>query len=139
MQKKDRMSIWLYSTRQKKCRPRNFDYVTERENPLNNAKNFYDGREMIISTFKDKIFALHAEYGYFEDDGVHRGDENEDADDLDDLNETITKNDKIIDKKLFKRYFGDNSLAEMQADLYITEDTSNKTTADMIRDKLNNF
>ena len=39
-------------------RPRNPDYVKERKQLLNNAKEFYDGREMIINAFKDKIFIL---------------------------------------------------------------------------------
>ena len=69
-----------------KYRRRIFDYLTERKNLLNNAKNFYDGREMIINAFKEKIFPLNDEDGYFEDEGVHRGDEDEDEDDLDDLN-----------------------------------------------------
>ena len=63
-----------------KYRPRTFDYVTERKNLLNNAKKFCDRREMIINAFKDKIFPLHAEGGYFEDEGVHRGGEHENED-----------------------------------------------------------
>ena len=39
-------------------RPRKSDYKTKRENLLNNFKNFYDGREMIINAFKDKIFVI---------------------------------------------------------------------------------
>ena len=42
-----------------KYRPRNLDYVTIREKLLTNVKNFYDGKEMIINAFKDKIFPLH--------------------------------------------------------------------------------
>ena len=44
-------------------RPRNSDYKTKREHLLNNAKKFYDGREMIINAFKDKIFPFNPEEG----------------------------------------------------------------------------
>ena len=37
-------------------RPRNPDYVKERKELLNYAKNFRDGRDMIINAFKDKMF-----------------------------------------------------------------------------------
>ena len=45
----------------------------------------------------------------------------DDLDDLDDLDKTITENDKIIDKKLFKKYFKYDSLGDMQENLYMTE------------------
>ena len=64
----------------------------------------------------------------------------EESDDLDDLDKTITENDKIIDKKLFKKYFKHDSLGDMQKDLCMTEGTtSNKITADLIRDRLDSF
>ena len=37
------------------------DYETARKNLSINAKNFYDGREMIINTFKNKIFPPSSE------------------------------------------------------------------------------
>ena len=48
-------------------RPRNSDYVKARKKLLINAKKFYDRTEMIFNAFKDKIFPLYAEDGYFED------------------------------------------------------------------------
>ena len=47
--------------------------------------------------------------------------EPEESDDLNDLDTTITENDKIIDKKLYKKYFKYDSLGNMQEDLYMTE------------------
>ena len=41
----------------KKYRPREPKYI-EKNNLLFNAQNFYDGREMIIEAFKNKIFPL---------------------------------------------------------------------------------
>ena len=46
-----------------KYRPRNADYVEKRINLLSNAKNSYNGREMIINAFKNKIFPLSPEEG----------------------------------------------------------------------------
>ena len=43
----------------KKYRPRNSDYIKKRKKLLNNAKNLYFGREMIINSFKNKIFPLY--------------------------------------------------------------------------------
>ena len=37
------------------------DYETARKNLLIHAKNFYDGREMIINGFRNKIFPLSPE------------------------------------------------------------------------------
>ena len=50
-------SISLYAL--KKYRPRNSDYIKKRKKLLNNAKNLYFGREMIINSFKNKIFPLY--------------------------------------------------------------------------------
>ena len=49
----------------------------------------------------------------------------------------IAENDKIIDKILFKRYFGYDSLSDMQADLYEARNISlSETKANLIEDKL---
>ena len=50
-----------------KYEPKTSDYATARKNLLINAKNFYDGREMIINAFKDKIFPLIPE-DFFENE-----------------------------------------------------------------------
>ena len=58
----------------------------------------------------------------------------------DDLDKTITENHKIIDKKLFKKYFTYNSLGDMQENLYMTEGTIlNKIIANSIRNGLDSF
>ena len=38
------------------------EYVTAKNNLLINAKNFYDGREMIINAFKNKMFPLSPDH-----------------------------------------------------------------------------
>ena len=61
----------------KKYRPRTPDYVKERKQLLNNAKKNYDGREMIINAFKDKVFPLNPEESFPE---YKDRDEDEDED-----------------------------------------------------------
>ena len=39
--------------------PRDNKYVEAKNKLLNNAKNFYEGREKIIEGFKNKIFSLY--------------------------------------------------------------------------------
>ena len=84
---------------------------------------------MIINAFKNKIFPLSPEEGLFEDEDVHRGDEDEhedgnNLDDLDYLDRVVVINNEIIDKELFKQYFDYESLNEILEDLYTKEGTS---------------
>ena len=50
-----------------KYKPRKPDYETARKNILINAKHFFDGRQVIINAFKNKIFPLSTE-DFFEDE-----------------------------------------------------------------------
>ena len=59
-----------------KYKPKKPDYETARKNLLINAKNFYDGREMIIDTFKNKMFPLSTE-DFFEDEGTDEDESND--------------------------------------------------------------
>ena len=49
------------------------------------------------------------------------------------LNELIAENDRIIDKDLFKIYFGYDSLSDMQADLYKTKNISSNETKAVLK------
>ena len=138
---------------------RNPDYVTERKNILKNAKNFYDGGEMIINAFNDKTFPLSpeevlSEYVCIDEDEDEKttprdmpdlrisesSEERTPRDMSDILYRIITENDKIINKKSFKKYFGYNSLGDMQKELSTTKATpANETVADLIKDDLDKF
>ena len=49
----------------KKYKPRNdFKYKKLKDDLAINVQNFYDGREMIINAFKDKIFPLNDTSNY---------------------------------------------------------------------------
>ena len=56
------------------------------------------------------------------------------------LYRTTTDNDKIINKKRFKKYFGYNSLSDMQKELLTTKGTPpNEIVVDLIKDDLDRF
>ena len=44
----------------KKYKPRTEDNVIDKNNVLKNAKNIYDGREIIINAFKNKLFPFYS-------------------------------------------------------------------------------
>ena len=52
-----------------KYKRRNSEYKNKKLKLLENVKRFYDGREMIINAFKNKIFPLYHEENMFEDKG----------------------------------------------------------------------
>ena len=59
---------------------------------------------------------------------------------INELNELIAENGKIIDKNLFKGYFGYDSLSDIQVDLYETRNMFlDETKANLIEDKLDRF
>ena len=42
----------------KKYSPKKLEYIKEKINILDDVKSFYDGRYMIINSFKDEIYPL---------------------------------------------------------------------------------
>ena len=44
----------------KKYKPRTEDNVIDKNNVLKNAQNIYDGREIIINAFKNKLFPFYS-------------------------------------------------------------------------------
>ena len=50
----------------KKYKPRTKDNIKDKNNVLKNTQNLYDGREMIINAFKNKLFPLYSG-NYYED------------------------------------------------------------------------
>ena len=50
-----------------KYKPRDSEYKIKTLKLLENVKRFYDGREIIINTFKNKIFPLYHEENMFQD------------------------------------------------------------------------
>ena len=56
---------------------------------------------------------------------------------MNELNKLVVEKDKIINKELFKKYFGFQSLIDMQTKLYETKNTDkNKDLVNMIKSGL---
>ena len=134
-------------------------------------KKLYDGREMIVNSFKNKIFPLYLRKIDFEDENEDEKTTPTDMPDLrnsepldlrtsessdlrtsesseegtprdmsDTLHRKITDSDKIINKERFKKYFGYNSLSDMQKKLFTTEGTqTNEIIADLTKDDLDSL
>ena len=138
--------------------PRIQERKTFKEKILDNAQKLFEGRNIIIKAFKDGTFRLfeeieksefHSEF-HSEFNSKKKSEQKFDESKAErvelrrqkynELNELIAKNDKTIDKELFKRYFEYYSLGDMLADLCRSECThSNKIKVNLIRGKLNNF
>ena len=88
-----------------KHKPRDSEYKNEKLKLLENVKRFYDGREVIINRFKNKIFPLYHEENMFED---REEDDIRDKNGLTDykkLERTIFLKIRDITDKLVKKYF----------------------------------
>ena len=93
----------------KKYRPRTTDNTDTKNNLLNNARNFYEGREMIINTFKNKLFPFYS--GNYYEEFKEESSESEDEDKIPDIStlEQMARLDKIY-APLTSRYFMEKSL-----------------------------
>ena len=56
----------------KRYAPKKEKYISDRESLLINAKTFYEGRQMIIDAFKNKIFPM-VPTGFDEDEEPLKG------------------------------------------------------------------
>ena len=97
-------------------------YYKFKQDLLINAQNFYDGREMIIKVFENKIFALSKSYYYpeytSEKDTLSRSSISSDSEDEllkqhDELYEAISNVDNKLDSELIRKYFNKGSLLEL--------------------------
>ena len=103
--------------------PRDNKYVEAKNKLLNNAKNFYEGREKIIEGFKNEIFPL-----YYDELYEHQMKEEEKEQDKKpfDPNEVIkwmiNREKAPINNELFKKHFNFQEPIIMYKVLYETND-----------------
>ena len=76
---------------------------------MDNAKNFYKGREKIIEGFKKGIFPLKS------DDESKK---QQTSKNFNELNEYISKKEAYIDNEIFKNYFNFQKPSVMLKSLY---------------------
>ena len=84
--------------------PKSKKYIEAKNNLLNNAKNFNEGREKIIKGFKDGIFLLKFDDKFEKDQQTSKKKppNKSTKTDFDKLNQQIIKNETEINNDLFK-------------------------------------
>ena len=91
-------------------------YKKLQDDVLINAQNFYDGREMIINAFKDKMFPLNNPNNYpmyYQRDESPKSDSEDDIEEDDKLYREISSIDNKVDHKLIEKYLKKKSLLEL--------------------------
>ena len=91
--------------------PKNDKYVTLKNNLVDNASNFYKGREKIMEGFKNEVFSFyynkdHEEGMKFEKDKEEEENEEEEEEEtifnVNKFNEWVNKQETSINTELFK-------------------------------------
>ena len=118
---------------------------------LDNRQKLFEGRDMIIEAFRKYIFRFFEKTENSESDSEFDSEFDSESElerksgesigerlrlrkqEHNELNELIAENDRIIDKDLFKRYFGYDSLSDMQADLYKAKNISSNETKTVLK------
>ena len=93
--------------------------IEDKTDTLTRAQNFYDGREMIINAFKNKLFPFYSENYYKELEEESSESENEESSESEDeildisTSEQITMLDKFYGSILINKYFIETSVTEI--------------------------
>ena len=95
----------------KKYKPRTENNINDKDNVLKNAQNLYDGREMIINSFKNKLFSFYS--GNYYEEFIEKSSESEGEITDIDTSEQITRLDKFYGPCLINKYFKRNSLKKI--------------------------
>ena len=113
----------------KKYSPKHDKYVTLKNNLVDNASKFYEGREKIIEGFKNGIFPLYYDSRYHEERMKYEEEEKEQEekqkptkDDLISLNKHIIDEETNINEDVFKKYFDFQRPSDMLMLLNKTKD-----------------
>ena len=102
----------------KEYNPRkDFKYKKLKDDLVINAQNFYDGREMVINKFEDKIFPLNNLNDYPEYNS-------QESDNFIVLEELFTKAGKKLDPNTIEKYFYSDSLRKLYNYLNSSKDNS---------------
>ena len=90
----------------KKYSPKHDKYVTLKNNLVDNASKFHDGREKIIEGFKNGVFSFYYDRDYEERMKYEKEEEEETITNIDEFSKYITKNETDINNELSKNHFG---------------------------------
>ena len=122
----------------KKYSPKNPEHIKEKINFLDNVKSFYDGRNMIINAFKDKIFSLYHESRVEDKDDIR--DENG-LINYQKLDRLIFLKERGIDDELVRKHFLVQNLRLLLKNLEKSKNNTekNKVQVNLIKNGLNDL
>ena len=106
--------------------PKTQKYIETKNSLLNNAKNFYKGREKVIEGFKEGVFLLKSD-GEFEQQQTSK---KPIKTDVNAFNEWINKAEIDINRELLKKHFNFQRLSSMVNYLYKTNDRKKNNECD---------
>ena len=106
----------------KKYSPKHDKYVTLKNNLVDNASKFYEGREKIIEGFKNEVFPLYYDKEYEEQMEFEKEEEEERIFDMNKFNKWVNKQETDINKELFKNHFFFQTPSSLLRYLYKTND-----------------
>ena len=92
-------------------KPKNSRYKKLKEDLVINAKNLYDGREMVINAFKDKILPFYS--GNYYDLKEEISETDSDNEEYEELYKNVLNVDNKLDPALIRKYFNKGSLLEL--------------------------
>ena len=107
----------------KKYHPRTDDNISDKDKTLTSAQNVYNGREMIINGFKNKLFPFYS--GNYYEELEEESSESRELSEIEGENEEpkdkmpdntikqITELDKFYGPDLISKYFNEKSLIEI--------------------------
>ena len=113
--------------------PKTQKYIETKNSLLNNAKNFYKGREKVIEGFKERIFTLKSD-DEFEQWQTSKKPTKADAKTF---NEWINKKETDISRELFRNYFRFQTPSALLKNLYnLNDEVKNKKLVSVINSGL---
>ena len=105
----------------KRYSPKYDKYVTLKNNLVDSASKFYEGREKIIEGFKNGVFSFYCDRDYDERMRYEK-EEEKTITDIDEFKKCITKKETKINKDLFKSFFPFQTPSALLKDLYKVND-----------------
>ena len=119
----------------KRYSPKHDKYVTLKNNLVDNASKFYQGREKIIKRFKNELFLLYHDEDYEEKMKFEK--EEKTITDIDEFKKYITEKEAKINKELFHKHFHYQTPSALLKDLYkINHKEKNRLLVSVINDGL---
>ena len=113
--------------------PKTQKYIETKNSLLNNAKNFYKGREKVIEGFKERISPLKSD-DEFEQWQTSKKPTKADAKTF---NEWINKKETDISRELFRNYFRFQTPSALLKNLYnLNDEVKNKKLVSVINSGL---